>query len=255
MLLGLVERPWSIYRQGSSLPPFLKNYTMKELSIFVDESGDFGEYNHHSPYYIITMVFHDQTNDITDDIQKFNNELLLLGFNPHHCIHNGPIIRREPPYSHMNIAERRRIFNKMVAFTRQLNFSFKCFHIEKKHITNTIESSGKLSKQISTFIHDNYNQLLSYDIIKVYYDNRQIELTRILSSVLNALLPKVEFRKVLPSEYRLFQVADLICTLELTRLKMKNKTITKNELAFWGKESEFRKNYLKHIYKKECLPH
>ncbi len=43
---------------------------MKELSIFVDESGDFGEYNHHSPYYIITMVFHNQNDDITKDIPK-----------------------------------------------------------------------------------------------------------------------------------------------------------------------------------------
>ena len=32
---------------------------MKELSIFVDESGDFGEYDHHSPFYIISMVLHD----------------------------------------------------------------------------------------------------------------------------------------------------------------------------------------------------
>ena len=46
---------------------------MKELSIFVDESGDFGEYNHHSPYYIITMVFHNQNDDISEDINKFND--------------------------------------------------------------------------------------------------------------------------------------------------------------------------------------
>ena len=32
---------------------------MKELSIFVDESGDFGEYNHRTPYYIISMVLVD----------------------------------------------------------------------------------------------------------------------------------------------------------------------------------------------------
>ena len=30
---------------------------MRELSIFVDESGNWGEYRHHSPYYIITFVF------------------------------------------------------------------------------------------------------------------------------------------------------------------------------------------------------
>ena len=32
---------------------------MKELSIFIDESGDFGSYEPHSPFYIITMVFHE----------------------------------------------------------------------------------------------------------------------------------------------------------------------------------------------------
>ena len=37
---------------------------MKELSIFIDESGDFGEYAVHSPYYIITMVYHEQDKDI-----------------------------------------------------------------------------------------------------------------------------------------------------------------------------------------------
>ena len=41
---------------------------MKELSIFVDESGDFGEYAQHAPYYIITMVFHDQANDISQNV-------------------------------------------------------------------------------------------------------------------------------------------------------------------------------------------
>lgn len=199
------------------------------------------------------MVFHDQNDDISQSIKKFNSELALLGFDSQHCIHNGPIIRREAPYEYLDIKERRHIFNKMVAFTRQLNISFKCFHIEKKHISDSIEASGKLSKQLSAFIRENYNDFLAYDIIKVYYDNGQVELTRILSSVLCVLLPQVVFRKVLPSEYRLFQVADLICTLELIRLKMDSKTIFRHELAFLGKESDFRKNYLKRVYQKEYL--
>lgn len=41
---------------------------MKELSIFVDESGDFGEYNHRTPYYIISMVLYDQDVDITKGV-------------------------------------------------------------------------------------------------------------------------------------------------------------------------------------------
>ena len=29
---------------------------MKELSVFIDESGDFGEYDDQAPYYIITIA-------------------------------------------------------------------------------------------------------------------------------------------------------------------------------------------------------
>ena len=32
---------------------------------------------------------------------------------------------------------------------------------------------------------------------------------------------------------------------------MENKTLSKHELAFWGKESDFKKNYLKRLYQKE----
>ena len=65
---------------------------MKEISIFIDESGDFGEYNHLSPYYIVTMVFHDQENGISNALVSLENELSYLGY-PDHCLHAGPIIR------------------------------------------------------------------------------------------------------------------------------------------------------------------
>ena len=48
---------------------------MKELSVFVDESGDFGEYEKHAPYYIITMILHDQSVDISAEISKLNEAL------------------------------------------------------------------------------------------------------------------------------------------------------------------------------------
>ena len=66
---------------------------MKGLSIFIDESGDFGEYEHHSPYYIITMVFHDQQEDIQPAVSKLNQELSYLNLD-NLCIHTGPIIRK-----------------------------------------------------------------------------------------------------------------------------------------------------------------
>ena len=68
----------------------------------------------------------------------------------------------------------------------------------------------------------NYQQIggTCYVVVKVYYDNGQVEVSKIISSTFNALLQNVEFRKVLPSEYKLFQVADMLCTFELINNKL-----------------------------------
>ena len=87
--------------------------------------------------------------------------LLLLGLHKH-CIHTGPIIRQEDEYRNFDIQMRRRIFNKMVAFVKQLNIRYKAFYIEKKHNIDVIEATGKLAKYISNFIKENYQEFLSY---------------------------------------------------------------------------------------------
>ena len=43
---------------------------MKELSIFIDESGDFGEITERPAYYLVTLLFHDQKNDIASNVKK-----------------------------------------------------------------------------------------------------------------------------------------------------------------------------------------
>ena len=75
--------------------------------------------------------------------------------------------------------------------------------------------------------------------------NGQIEVNKILASVFYTLLDNVEFRKVLPSEYRLFQVADLVCTLKLTELKLEHHSLSKSEKYFFSDERTLKKNYLK----------
>lgn len=223
---------------------------MKELSIFIDESGDFGEYAPHLPYYIITMIFHNQDESIQTSITRLNQELSYLNLD-NLCIHTGPIIRREEIYKNMSVKERRQIFNKMVAFIRQINIQYKCFSIEKRNISDVVDATGKLSKQISQFIRDHYEKFLSFDIVKIYYDNGQVEVSKILSSVFNALLPNPLFRKVMPAEYKLFQAADLLCTIELVKLKIKNNLLSKSETVFFGNIRDLKKNYIKPLSRKE----
>ena len=193
---------------------------MKELSIFIDESGDFGEYDFHSPYYIIAMVMHDQTYDMTGELDKLEKELQYIGY-PNHCVHAGPIIRQEQEYR------------------------FETIEI----IVDEVEAAGKLAKQLSGFLRDNMSFFSSYDVVKIYYDNGQIELNKILSSVFNVLFDHVEFRKVIPSDYRLFQVADLICTLQLLELKCENHNLSNSEKRFFENEQILKKNYIKPLKK------
>lgn len=52
---------------------------MKELSIFVDESGDFGEYDPRAPFYILSLVLHDQSIDIRNDLAILESEMRNIG--------------------------------------------------------------------------------------------------------------------------------------------------------------------------------
>lgn len=222
---------------------------MKELSIFIDESGDFGEYDYHSPYYIISMVMHDQDCDITPELIKLENELINVGY-PNHCVHAGTIIRQEAEFRFEDIDVRKKILKKMMSFLRQIDVKCKTVYIEKKHIADEVEATGKLAKELSRFIRENLQYFLSFDIVKIYYDNGQVEVNKILSSVFNVLLDNVEFRKVMPADYRLFQVADLVCTLQLLELKLENHSLSNSEKLFFENERTLKKNYLKPLTQK-----
>jgi hypothetical protein len=221
---------------------------MKELSIFIDESGDFGEYNYHSPYYIVSFVFHNQKNDISQNIVNLDNILTRFNIN-NNCIHTAPLVRGEETYQNMDLHARRKILNSFFAFLKNINISYKSFHVEKKHIGDEIELTAKLSKQIANFIKDNLSFFQEFNTIKIYYDNGQVELTKILVSVFNGLFIDVKFIKVIPSNYKLFQAADLFCYFTLAKLKYEEKSLSLIENRFFESYRQLQKNYLKQFAK------
>ena len=81
--------------------------------------------------------------------------------------------------------------------------------------------------------------------------NGQHELNRILNTVLATQLADYDVRKVIPNEYRLFQVADLICTLELLKTKMEHGKLSNSEERIFHSKRDLKKDFLKGIQKKE----
>ena len=222
----------------------------KVLSVFIDESGDFGAYSHHSPYYIVSMVLHDQAVDIQSEITGLNERLLQSGYQ-NHVIHTGPLIRREQDYKNELTEKRRHLFNMLYYFCRKIDFHYISISIRKRECADVIALTAKISRQISSVLMQHRDYFANFEKIIVYYDNGQIELTKILTSVFNALFTHVEFRKVLPSEYKLCQVADLICTMQLLSEKSETDGFTASEMEFFSSPRDFRKNYLKNIRKKQ----
>ena len=224
---------------------------MGQLSIFVDESGDFGEYSTHSPYYIITMIFHDQSKDIQANINHLNESLENMGLGKDFTIHTEPIIRREEIYENMSPNERRAILSKLFYFVMKSDISYKTFLFEKKQFDDLLKLEGRMAKEMSLFIRDNIEYFQTFDEVILYYDNGQRNLNRILNSVLFTELSKYDVRKVSPKDYKLFQVADLICTLQLLDIKHKKNELSKSELLIFHNPKDLKKQFLKPIQKKE----
>ncbi len=221
----------------------------KILSVFIDESGDFGAYDYHTPYYLVTMVLHDQSLDFSGNFAALDDHMRIMGYKDH-AIHTGPLIRREYPYTAVLMEERVKLFNSLFHFARKLDFHYICVKVRKSECPDKISMISKISKMLADAIRANEGFFDRFGKVIVYYDNGQMELTRILTSVFSVLCSDVEFRKVQPAEFRLFQVADLICTMELLAEKADANAFSKSESEFMGNARDFKKNQLKHLRKK-----
>ena len=108
----------------------------------------------------------------------------------------------------------------------------------------SVSSHSDLSRQISQFLQQHTSFFHSFNVVKVYYDNGQTELTKILASVLPIYLNNVVFNKVSPKDYKLFQAADYVCTFRLLKEKLDNDYLTKSDLKFFSGKRELKKTYL-----------
>ena len=220
------------------------------LSVFVDESGDFGEVKERPSYYLVTLVFHDQKHDITHQINKLEDSIKSSGIDIEY-IHTGPIIRREAVFNNLSIDDRRKMIFKILNFMKVCPIKCTTVVIDRKTAGNKVQLSGKISKALTEVFMKHDDFFRSFDAINVYYDNGQDELSAVLNAVFSARYENVEFKKAEPQKYRLLQVADFICSIELLRIKMKENRLSSSEKKFFYKPQELKKSFIKPIDMKQ----
>jgi len=236
---------------GKNFPPFfLGKSKMKELSVFIDESGDFGEVKERPAYYLVTFVFHDQDYKIEQQVKKLEMSIKDSKFDVEY-IHTGPVIRREQIFAEYSIDDRRKLLYKMLNFVNACPILHLTVAIDRKEAADKVSLSGKLARAINKSISEHYEFFAGFDKIDVYYDNGQSELSAILNAVFSIQFSNIEFKKAEPQKYRLLQAADFICTMELLRIKKAEKRLSKSEEHFFYKPQELKKVFLKSLEKKK----
>ena len=205
---------------------------MRELSIFVDESGSDGLSDRH---YLLTVVMHDQSENIANSIAAYEGALRAKGL-PDIPFHASPLMNGKDQYSGLDLRTRKMMLGSFRVFFRHMPVKYHTF----AYATKQFASLDKLA------------ELQSYDMVKVYYDNGQRSIAESLHRAIEYALSKdaVVYRSAQPSEYRLSQAADYICTMELTAIKYAEHTATATDEKFFGKWSDFKKGILKETRKK-----
>lgn len=225
----------------------------RTLSVFVDESGRFQCPDEMSRFYIIALVLHNQKFKIDNAVRRLDDVFRAMHLN-NVCFHAGPLIRQEKAYAVLDWEFRYRIFAAMMAFARNVDFKYHCLVVDKKFVTSSEQIVERLGVLLTDFINGNEYDFSEFDRIKIYYDCGQSPVTNLLHRKFIARPGlEVEFAQaVKPENFRLFQIADLVCTLKLISTRLQNGLgMTVSEYSMFGGPRKFKRGILKYIQAKE----
>lgn len=223
------------------------------LSVFVDESGIWNDDVSSSRHYIVSFVLHDQSADISAAIAALDRDMASLGI-VNLCFHAAPVIRGNGTFEILSAELRRKMFARMMGFVRRVDFKYHCLCVDKRYCDTKEKMADRLRRQMREFFLSARPMMDDYSRLKVYYDCGQTRLTNLLHEEFSALrFPPVEFaQSVKPHRYKMFQVADLICTLRLLELKLETDGhLSPSEFRFFGGVKAFRRDFLRRIKAKE----
>lgn len=239
----------------------------RTLSVMIDESGDFdapieaGETR--DRWYIVSLVLHDQTDrgtfpdfDRSDEIIGALNT--ASGLSADEPVHTGNLIRRERPYKKTDIRNRIALFDALVSFTEQCAGHAvhietlvvdRARHVEEKRADGRFDVDAEgvkaaMHEALSLFIERNRPFFSKFETIRIYYDNGQKALSRIIHLAFENAFPYAAVPMPYPHpdfapnvsqrRYRLLQVADMACTFTLLSRKVTDGGLSTSETIFFG---------------------
>ena len=219
-----------------------------ELSIFVDESGDRAGL---SRYYLLTLVIHDQSMPISEKVIKYEISLAQKGL-PNPPFHSEPLLNGRGDYKNLPIECRKELLYSFNVLCQRLPIAYKTFIYKRSEFSEASELSIRMKRDISNLLFEKLEFFQQFEKVKVYYDNGQDIVKRALDESLNFVLSAgvVKRRKTSMTDYRLEQVADYLCTIELAAVKYEAHEDGATYNKFFGGIGAFKRNWLKQARRK-----
>lgn len=221
---------------------------MRELSIFADESGDKTE---RSRYFLLTLVSHDQANSITDKIFHYEQALARADL-PNIPFHTEPLLNGHKDYEHLEPEQRKKMLVAFNVLVQRLPIRYRTFVYRRREFDTPEKLAARMRRDIEEMLDGDLAHFQGFEHVKVYYDNGQAIVKRALDEAVSSALSKqaVVKKRTTMTEYRLAQVADYLCTIELAAIKYEAKEDGATYDKFFGCVGSFKKNWLKQARRK-----
>lgn len=220
----------------------------RELSIFGDESGDMAGV---SRYYLLTLVLHDQADDIREKVHRYEESLSRADL-PNIPFHSEPLMNGHGDYANLTLEQRKRLLVSFNVLVQRLPIRYRTFAYRRSEYSDPEALSGRMRRDIASMLHDELAFFQGFDEVKVYYDDGQAIVSRALYGTIGDTLFKEAVRrtKTTMTDYRLEQAADYLCTIELAALKYAAKQDGETYNKFFGGVGAFKRNWLKQARRK-----
>ena len=198
-------------------------------------------------------MFHEQDADLASAISAMEEDLKKKSL-PNLPFHASPLMYGKGPYKDLEMETRKRILASFEAFCRRAPFTCKSFSYRRSEVETPELFTARFKRDLVVFLTDNLGYFQAFDQVKIYYDNGQQMVTAALHSAIDFTLSKqaILYKMAGAKDYRLSQVADCICTIQLTDIKFQRGELTETDAKIFGTNyAAFKKNHLSHIRKKE----
>lgn len=221
---------------------------MKELSVFVDESGD---KSLHARYFLVTVVIHDQANKITEKINAYERSLDTADL-PNVPFHSEPLLNGHEGYADLSLSQRKKLLYSFNVLVQRLPIQYATFVYKHKEHKDSEDLAQHIKRDLTALINEHLQLFQDFDKVKIYYDNGQKLVRQALYGAISSCLSQqaVIRKRTTMTEYRLAQVADYLCTIELAAVKYVAKENGGTYDKFFGGIGMFKKNWLKQARRK-----